>query len=93
MKTLDQQTIDAALRELPGWRQQGKALRRDFGFRDFGEATGFLMRVALISEKLDHHAEYSGVYNKLSLVLSTHDAGGITELDIRMAGLIDSISR
>lgn len=93
MKTLDQQAIDAALRSLDGWRQDGHAIRRDFEFHDFSEATAFLVRVALISEKLDHHADYSGVYSKLSLTLSSHDAGGITERDVRMAAAVDALIR
>jgi 4a-hydroxytetrahydrobiopterin dehydratase len=92
MKTLDQQRIDSGLQGLDGWLQDGDRIRKDFEFRDFSEATGFLMRVALISEKMDHHAEYSGVYNKLSLVLSTHDAGGITDLDLKFAGAVESLT-
>lgn len=93
MQRLDQATIDAARTGLSDWNQEGDALVKDFEFEDFSEATGFLMRVALISEKLDHHADYSGVYNKLRLKLSTHDAGGITAMDVRMAGLVDSLTR
>jgi len=93
MEKLNQQGIDTALQGLNGWRQDGNGIRRDFEFGDFSEATGFLMRVALISEKMNHHAGYSGVYNKLSLVLSTHDAGGITELDVRFAEAVDLLTR
>ncbi len=93
MESLDQSKINAALQKLPEWMAVGNAIARDFEFRDFSEATGFLMRVALISEKLEHHAEYSGIYNKVRLKLSTHDAGGVTERDLEMARFVDSLTR
>lgn len=92
MERLEQSAIDAALTGLDDWKQTGNAIEKSFEFSDFSEATGFLMRVAMISERLDHHAEYSGVYNKLTLKLSTHDAGGLTALDVRVAGEIDALS-
>lgn len=91
MERLEQPVIDEALTGLDGWKQHGNAIEKNFEFKDFSEATGFLVRVAMISERLDHHAEYNGVYNKLTLKLSTHDAGGLTALDIRVAGEIDAL--
>ena len=84
----------AALAGLKKWSKvRGRdALSRSLKFADFGEAFGFMSRVALMAEKMDHHPEWSNVYNKVEVTLSTHDAGGITELDVRLAGFIDSIT-
>lgn len=81
-----------ALLGLPHWREcDGRdAIRRDFQFHDFAEAFGFMARVALAAEKLDHHPEWCNVYNRVEIVLSTHDCGGLTERDIRLAHLIDA---
>ncbi|MBM3491109.1 MAG: 4a-hydroxytetrahydrobiopterin dehydratase [Alphaproteobacteria bacterium] len=80
-----------ALAELPAWREvDGRdAIARDFRFADFSQAFGFMARVALAAEKLDHHPEWSNVYNRVAITLSTHDAGGLTERDIRLAKAID----
>jgi 4a-hydroxytetrahydrobiopterin dehydratase len=88
----DAERIDA-LSELPGWRMHADkdAITRDFAFRDFSEAFGFMARVALIAEKLDHHPEWFNVYNKLEITLTTHDAGGLSARDIAMAKAIDRI--
>ena len=78
---------------LPGWRLvEGRdAIRRDFTFRDFGEAWGFMARVALLAEKQDHHPEWSNVWNRVSITLSTHDAGGLSARDITLAQAIDRL--
>ena len=78
---------------LPGWRLvEGRdAIRRDFTFRDFGEAWGFMARVALLAEKQDHHPEWSNVWNRVSITLSTHDAGGLSARDITLAQAIDQL--
>jgi 4a-hydroxytetrahydrobiopterin dehydratase len=88
--------IDAALPEIPGWRlrEDRRALRRDFVFADFGGAFGFMARVALLAEKADHHPEWSNVYNKVSIALTTHDAGPggrISARDIALARAIGAI--
>lgn len=85
--------IGAALAELPDWRhdQAVKALCRDWTFRDFAEAFGFMARVALLAEKAGHHPDWRNVYNKVSIVLSTHDAGGITDKDLDLARAIDRL--
>ena len=67
------------------------AIERAFKFKDFSAAWGFMTRVALIAEKLDHHPEWSNVYNKVSIVLTTHDAGGLSVRDVMMAKAIDRI--
>jgi 4a-hydroxytetrahydrobiopterin dehydratase len=77
----------SALAELKDWRElPGRdAIAKKFVFRDFNEAFGFMARVALAAEKMDHHPEWSNVYKTVDVVLSTHDAGGLTEKDIALA--------
>jgi 4a-hydroxytetrahydrobiopterin dehydratase len=77
----------AALEKLAGWSEvQGRdAIAKKFVFRNFNEAFGFMSRVALMAEKLDHHPEWSNVYKTVEVTLSTHDAGGVTELDVKLA--------
>ena len=84
----------AALERLPGWREvEGRdAIAREFAFTDFSEAFGFMARAALVAEKIDHHPEWSNVYRKVSVVLSTHEAGGLTEKDIRLAEAMDKLA-
>jgi 4a-hydroxytetrahydrobiopterin dehydratase len=84
---LDATALAAALAELDGWRQvEGReAIARTFTFANFNEAFGFMARVALMAEKMDHHPEWSNVYRTVEVVLATHSAKGVTELDIRMA--------
>jgi 4a-hydroxytetrahydrobiopterin dehydratase len=84
----------AALAQLPDWSAvHGRdAIERGFRFKDFNAAFGFMTRVALAAEKLDHHPEWSNVYNRVEVVLTTHDAGGVTELDVRLAKIMDAIA-
>jgi len=81
----------AALAGLDGWTEaEGRdAIRKAFRFADFNAAFGFMTRVALMAERLDHHPEWSNVYNRVDITLSTHDAGGLTERDVRLAAFID----
>lgn len=85
---------DEALSELPGWRLRDDkgAIVREFAFGDFGEAWAFMSRVALLAEKQDHHPEWSNVYNRVAITLTTHDAGGLSARDMRMARAIDGIN-
>lgn len=85
----------AALAGLPGWTEvEGRdAIAKSFKFDDFNAAFGFMTRVALMAEKLDHHPEWFNVYNKVDITLSTHDAGGVTERDVTLAGFIDQAAR
>jgi 4a-hydroxytetrahydrobiopterin dehydratase len=78
-----------------GWRDVAgrDALTKSFQFADFNAAWGFMTRVALVAEKMDHHPEWSNVWNKVEITLSTHDAGGATERDVRLAQKIDAIAR
>jgi 4a-hydroxytetrahydrobiopterin dehydratase len=82
----------AALAELADWREaDGRdAITRSFRFDDFNEAFGFMTRVALMAEKMDHHPEWTNVYNRVEVTLATHDAGGVTERDIRLAQFVDA---
>ncbi len=91
-KRLTEAERKAALAELPGWAMlEGRdAMRREFRFADFSAAFGFMARVALAAEKLDHHPEWSNVYNRVEVVLSTHDAGGLTARDVSLAKAIDA---
>ena len=80
------------LSALPGWTRKGKKLHRTFTFRDFSEAFGFMARVALLAEKLDHHPDWGNVWNRVTVDLSTHDAGGLTELDFRLAAEMNRLA-
>jgi 4a-hydroxytetrahydrobiopterin dehydratase len=83
-----------ALASLSGWKEaQGRdAIAKTFTFKDFNEAFGFMARVALVAEKMDHHPEWSNVYKTVDVTLSTHDAGGLTELDVKLAEAMDKIA-
>jgi 4a-hydroxytetrahydrobiopterin dehydratase len=86
--------IAAALEQLPGWslRADGKAIERWFKFADFSEAFGFMARVALQAEKADHHPEWFNVWNRVEITLTTHDAGGLSARDVKMARAIDALA-
>lgn len=85
----------SALKELPGWTDTpGRdAIARTFTFRDFNEAFGFMARAALVAEKNDHHPEWRNVYKTVEVVLATHDAGGVTALDVDLARAMNAIAR
>ena len=84
----------AALAKLSGWREvkDRDAIAKRFQFKDFNEAFGFMARAALVAEKFDHHPEWFNVYNKVDVTLSTHDAGGLTDLDIKLADAMDKLA-
>jgi 4a-hydroxytetrahydrobiopterin dehydratase len=83
-----------ALRKLSGWSEvPGRdAISKRFVFADFNAAFGFMTRAALVAEKMDHHPEWSNVYKTVDVTLSTHDAGGVTELDIKLAAAMDRLA-
>ena len=90
-------TADArktALAKLTGWSEvKGRdAITRKFVFKDFSEAFGFMARAALVAEKLDHHPEWFNVYKTVEVTLSTHDAGGLTDLDIKLAEAMNALA-
>ncbi len=84
---------EIALREVPGWQydEAQAGIVRDFTFADFAEAFAFMARVAIIAEKADHHPEWSNVYNRVKIVLTTHDVGGLSLRDIHLAKTINDI--
>ncbi len=84
----------AALAGLSGWSEVvGRdAIAKTFTFKDFNQAFGFMTRSALVAEKMDHHPEWFNVYKKVEVTLSTHDAGGVTALDIKLAEAMDKIA-
>ncbi len=84
----------SALAELPGWSDVGgrEAIARTFVFKDFNEAFGFMTRAALVAEKHDHHPEWRNVYKTVEVVLSTHDAGGVTSKDTALAKAMNAIA-
>ena len=93
------QKLDAAARKglaarLPGWAPaEGRdALRKTFTFADFNAAFGFMARVALVAEKMDHHPEWTNVWNRVDVTLSTHSAGGLSDLDVKLAEAMDKIA-
>lgn len=92
MEKLDEAARARLAGELPGWRVlERDALHRAFKFADFSAAWAFMSRVALLAEKQDHHPEWSNVYNKVEITLTTHDAGGLTARDVTLARAIDKL--
>lgn len=89
---LSDHDIEAALEGLTGWERDGDTIRASFTFADFSEAFGFMARVALAAEKADHHPDWSNVWNTVEVAFTTHDAGGITALDIDLARKVSSFS-
>lgn len=90
MTTLNESQIREALRTLSGWTYTDNALKKQFKFKNFSEAWGFMSRAALMAEKMDHHPDWSNTYNKVDVALSTHDAGGVTEKDVKLATFMES---
>ena len=84
--------ITRRLATVSGWSHTKGKLRREFKFRDFSQAFGFMARVALVAEKMDHHPDWSNVWNRVAVELSTHDAGGITALDFELAAAMDRLA-
>lgn len=94
MKRLDEQEIAATLRDHPEWGydEARSAFQRDLRLKDFSDAFALMTRIAMAAEKADHHPEWSNVYNRLSIVLTTHDAGGVTKRDVAMMAAIDEMT-
>ena len=92
---LSEEARKSALNGLPGWADTPgrEAIARTFTFKDFNEAFGFMSRAALVAEKNDHHPEWRNVYKTVEVVLSTHDSGGVTKLDITLATAMNAIAR
>jgi 4a-hydroxytetrahydrobiopterin dehydratase len=84
--------ITSRLASVPGFRREGDKLVRELKFKDFAKAFGWMTSVALVAEKLDHHPDWKNVYNRVTVELSTHDAGGITELDFKLAAAMNELA-
>jgi|SRR5579864_828396 len=88
---LSKQEIAAGLRQLDGWTVVKGNLHRKFEFKDFKQAFGFMKRVALVADRMDHHPDWSNSYNKVTVDLSTPSAGGLTQNDFELAGRVQKI--
>jgi len=93
VQRLDEGARDTALASLTGWSYDAAAdgIRREFTFENFAAAFAFMSHVAILAEKADHHPEWSNVYNRVNILLTTHDAGGLSQRDIDLAQQIDAI--
>lgn len=89
---LDERAVQAALESLSGWSLREGKLHREFRFVDFVAAFGFMSRAALVAEKMDHHPEWTNVWNRVVVDLTTHDAGGLTALDFDLARRMDALA-
>lgn len=92
MKPLAADEIETRVAELPHWELRDGKLRRELGFGDFSEAFAFMTRVAIEAERANHHPEWFNVYSRVTIELSTHDAGGLTDRDFALAREIDRIA-
>ena len=88
---LSQTDIDEELKNLPGWSVINEKLHKEFQFDSFNQAFGFMTRAAMEIEKMNHHPEWFNVYNKITVELTTHDAGGITKNDVNLARILNSL--
>ncbi len=91
MMRLSQEEIDEELKSLPGWSVVNEKLHKEFQFDNFNQAFGFMTRSAMEIEKMNHHPEWFNVYNKITIDLTTHDAGGITKNDVNLAKILNSL--
>jgi len=96
MKPLDAPALQRFLLVSPQWTfkpERGGLISRDFVFDDFVQAFGFMAQIALIAERLNHHPEWSNIYNRVHITLTTHDAPGVSDLDVDMSQLADRLHR
>jgi len=91
---LGSEALKAALSKLPAWSKvaEREAITRTYEFADFSQALGFMVRAALVVEKMDHHPEWTNVYKTVTVVLASHDADGVTERDLKLAAAMDRIA-
>ena len=94
VEKLDEAARAAALADLAGWLplEDRDAIQKTFKFKTFNQAFGFMTRVALAADKMDHHPEWSNVYNRVDILLTTHSCGGLSELDLKLARKIDAFA-
>ena len=91
MIKLSESSIEEKLKNLPGWSVKNEKLYKEFQFNDFNQAFGFMTRAAMEIEKMNHHPEWFNVYNRITVELTTHDAGGITDNDVNLARILNSL--
>jgi len=91
MIKLSESIIEEKLKNLPGWSLKNDKLYKEFQFNDFNQAFGFMTRAAMEIEKMNHHPEWFNVYNRITVELTTHDAGGITDNDVNLARILNSL--
>ncbi len=91
-KLLPGKDVKTRLKTHPAWAFRGGRLHREFLFKGFSEAFGFMARAALFAEKIDHHPDWTNVWNRVVVSLQTHDAGGVTDLDFRLAAEMDRVA-
>lgn len=84
--------LAAQLASLDGWEQRADRICKQFKFKDFVEAFGWMTQVALIAERMNHHPEWQNVYNRVSVELTTHDSGGVTARDVKLAQAMDRLA-
>lgn len=92
MMRLSQEDINNELKNMPGWSVVNEKLHKEFQFESFNQAFGFMTRAAMEIEKMNHHPEWFNVYNKITVELTTHDAGGITKNDVNLAKILNSLA-
>ncbi len=92
MDTLRNDDIETALADLPGWERDGDAIRRDYSLDGFRDAIDLIVRIADLADEANHHPEMTNVYSNLTVVLTTHDAGGITQKDLDLAAAIEAVA-
>ena len=88
---IEKNQLDSFIEKNPSWIIDNKTIKKEFKFENFIEAFGFMSKVALLSEKIDHHPDWQNIYNKVKINLTTHDKGGITINDIKLAEAIDKL--
>ena len=91
MIKLSESIIEEKLKNLPGWSVKNDKLHKEFEFNDFNQAFGFMTRAAMEIEKMNHHPEWFNVYNRIVVELTTHDVGGITDNDVNLARILNSL--
>ena len=91
-KKLSEHELEEQVKVMKGWELKNGKLEKSFRFSNFVEAFGFMTKIALEAEKINHHPEWLNVYDSVSIKLTTHDAGGITDFDIKLANIIDAVS-
>jgi len=91
-RKLDRDEIEKAMKSLSGWSLEDGKLHKELKLKSFVQAFGFMTQAALVAESMNHHPDWSNAYNRVRIDLSTHEAGGITEQDIELAGRMDAIA-